>query len=218
MLTATIRKMALLGFLGLFAAGCVEGRKNPETRHREDNANSIATVSLVLEQAIIRDNGTLELSIAYVNDSNRNVCIPQRAKDNSYVNQIDIIAPAKGLVVFSQDDNEGISEVPDYTPSEWARIKRENRHKPFVIKPKGSLHIKSELAPIHSAYFADSRGIYVRKYRRGTPLSVVASALFYFDCKDENLNKALDEERTIYVKSNAVKLVGNVGAFVSSKP
>jgi len=151
----------------------------------------------------------LELSIAFVNGSNRNVCIAQRAKDNSYRFQIDIIAPAKGMFAFSQDNNPGISEVPDYTPSEWARIKRENRLRPIVIKPDDSIHIRPELAPVHGANFVDSRNIYVEGYTEGTPLSVVARTQFY-DCKENDLNKA---GKSISVKSNALKLVGNIGAF-----
>ncbi|AXX99275.1 hypothetical protein [Profundibacter amoris] len=210
MLTTAVRQIAILGFVGLLASGCIQGQNDPETRPNEDNAKNTANVSLVLEKAIIQDTGALELSIAFVNKSNRNVCIAQRAKDNSYQLFVDIIAPAKGLRMFSQDDNPGISEVPDYTPSESARIQRENRLKPIVIKPKDSIHIRSELAPVHGAYFVDSRNIGVEDYTEGTPLSVVAMARFY-DCKENDLNK---DEKFISVKSNALELVGDIGAFI----
>ena len=215
MLTTTIRKMVSLGFVGLFAAGCIEGQNDRETQYREDSENSIAGVSLVLEQATIQDSGALELSIAFVNEGNQDVCIEKRAIDNSYQYGAEVIAPTKGLVVLGSYDEIGLS-VPDLTPSEEARIQRENRLVPVVIKPKGSIHTKTELAPIRGAYFADSKNEYVSRFRRGTPLSVVAHTLFY-SCNENNLNEAALEGKAISVKSNALKLVGNISAFISSK-
>lgn len=212
MLTNFFGSISFSVFVGLFVSGCLKDEIRSNLEHVEANGSWNPKVSLTLNQAQIRDNGILELSVMYVNESSGDVCIAQRTIDNSYRILVDIFSPTNGMSVLGNDDDEFLG-VTDDDLSQLARIRKVNRTKSIVVSQKDRLHVKEEMPPIHGAYFADSKNVYVKGYTQGTQLSVVVETLFY-DCKEKDPHKAWKAGRAISVKSSALKLVGNVEKFI----
>lgn len=212
MLAKIIRQISFSVLVGLLVSGCVKDEIKPKLEDTEANGGWNPKVSLTLDQAQIQNSGILELSVTYVNESDSNVCIVQRTIDNSYRIRVDIFAPKNGMSILGNDDDEFLG-VTDGDLSQLARIRKLTNTKSIVVRPKGRLHVKEAMSPIHGAYFADSKNIYVRGYTQGTQLSAVVETLFY-DCKEKDPDKAWKAGKAISVKSSALNLVGNLDAFI----
>lgn len=184
-----------------FVSSCVADARGPSPK--SDGVG----LGLVLNTPKFSEDGVATVTMVLTNKSGATVCTAPNPNPTAEIN---IASKRTGLRVFDQPEDYYLdaSAVPATTKKNTS-----NFNHPVVIKPNKSFPATVMMEPLRGAYFADSQNVYVKDFVKDAPLTMQVD-IFVFDCKYENLNKALEAEDFIVVRSNSVSLPQEMSGFI----
>lgn len=198
----------------LLTAACIENESATTSPPQGPASHNISESSFTLSHPIIKEDGTLVLTMTYVNEGATPVCLPWRMQDKEYAITFNISDFRTGLRLRSkliEDDFFGI----DFTDEEWARYLHKHRNRPKRIPPGQRVSMKYEFEPmLYGGVLYSPKGIPVKDYTTRMPLSVHAWMTTY-NCNADIFTRHKLGEKSVVLEAKPMRITGEVEKFIN---